>query len=157
MKITLPGQNVPISMEDRQVNPTWYEKLRFLEKLQPLSDIDNSAINAAIATKSNITRTFSSQSGTTYTFVLGDAGNVVYFTAASAVTAIVPANATAAFPVGTQIDLIQAGAGKVTLSLAGGVSMVSVNNNRAISAQYAAATMLKAGSDFWHFFGSIGP
>jgi len=39
MKIILPGQNEPISIGGGPVNPTWYEKLKFLEKLQPLSDI----------------------------------------------------------------------------------------------------------------------
>lgn len=51
MKIRIPGQNVPIEMGGAPVSPVWYEALQYLEKLQPLSDIDNSTINAAIATK----------------------------------------------------------------------------------------------------------
>lgn len=38
-KITIPGQNEPISLGGGPVNPNWYQKLKFLEQLQPLSDI----------------------------------------------------------------------------------------------------------------------
>lgn len=37
-KITIPGQNVPIQVGN-SVNPDWYEKLKFLETLSPLTDI----------------------------------------------------------------------------------------------------------------------
>ena len=35
-KVTIPGQNVPIQIGGA-INPDWYEKLKFLETLQPLS------------------------------------------------------------------------------------------------------------------------
>jgi len=54
-KVTIPGQNVPIQISGA-VNPDWYEKLKFLETLQPLSDVDFAAIDAAIASKSDIIR-----------------------------------------------------------------------------------------------------
>lgn len=39
VKIILPGQNQPIFPGAMPMDPTWYEKLKFLETLQPLSDI----------------------------------------------------------------------------------------------------------------------
>jgi hypothetical protein len=51
------------------------------------------------------------QSGTSYTFALADAGSQVLFSNGSAVTATVPPNSSVAFPIGTTIDIEQAGAG----------------------------------------------
>ena len=39
MKITIPAQSEPLSIGGGPVNPNWYQKLKFLEQLQPLSDI----------------------------------------------------------------------------------------------------------------------
>ena len=161
-KITIPGQTVPISMDGGPVNPVWYEKLKYLEKLQPLSDIDNSSLQSqitananAIATKSNITRSINTQAGTTYTFQLTDAGNAVDFTSGSAVSATVPANATIAFPAGTQIDVMQAGAGKVSIIAAGGVTIQSLGGNKSIGAQYVGVTLLKIATDVWRLMGTL--
>jgi hypothetical protein len=155
-KIIIPGQNVPITDGGDPINPTWYEKLKFLEKLQPLSDIVFPP-PVDISGKSNITRTINTQSGTSYTFQLTDAGNAVDFTSGSAVSATVPANATIAFPVGTQIDVMQAGAGKVTLVAAGSVTIQSISGNKAIAAQYVGVTLLKVGTDVWRLMGSLIP
>ena len=71
-KVTIPGQNVPIQIGGA-INPDWYGP-NFLETLQPLSDVDFAAIDAAMRFKSDITRTINPQTGTSYTFVLSDAG-----------------------------------------------------------------------------------
>src|ERR1017187_5294122 len=63
------------------------------------------------------------QSGTAYTFVIADANNFVQFTNGSAVTATIPPNSTAAFPVGTVIAAEQAGAGQVTATAGAGVTV----------------------------------
>lgn len=38
-KVSIPGQNVPISLGGGPVNPDWYLVLKYLETLSPLSDI----------------------------------------------------------------------------------------------------------------------
>lgn len=38
--VHIPGQNVPISIGGTPVDPVWYDFLRFVETLQPLSDIE---------------------------------------------------------------------------------------------------------------------
>ncbi len=60
--------------------------------------------------------TINSQSGTTYTFALTDAWSMVTFNNAAAQTVTVPPNSSVAFPIGTQIDCSQLGAGKVTFA-----------------------------------------
>lgn len=105
-------------------------------------------------------RTINAQSGTTYTFVLADgsaAGGNPLVTAsnASAQTYTVPTNASVAFPVGTQIDLMQQGAGKVTVAAAGGATINSKSANLSISAQYVAVSLVKTATDTWTLLGDL--
>lgn len=153
-KVTIPGQNVPIQIGGA-INPDWYLVLKFLETLQPLSDVDFAAIDAAIALKSNITRSITQIGGTTHTFAAAEAGGVTQFYSSSAVTATVPPNSSVAFPFGTQIDLIQTGTGKVTLAQGSGVTIVSVASYKSLGAQYAAATLLKVNTDSWLLAGNL--
>ncbi len=67
--------------------------------------------------------TITSQSGTAYTFVADDAQTVVESTSGSATTFTIPPNSSVAFPIGTQIVCIQAGAGALTVAAGGGVTL----------------------------------
>lgn len=153
-KVTIPGQNVPIQIGNA-INPDWYLVLKFLETLQPLSDVDFAAIDAAIALKSNITRTINPQTGTSYTFVLSDAGIICEFSNSSPVTVTVPPNSSVAFPVGTQIEVTQTGAGKTTLAQGSGVLITSLASYKSIAGQYASATLYKRATDTWQLSGSL--
>lgn len=100
------------------------------------------------------------QTGTTYTFVLADNGKLVTASNASAQTYSIPTNATAAFAVGTQINLIQIGAGQVTVAAAT-PGTTTVLSNAATAAQpkcrnqYAALTAIKVATDVWYVIGDI--
>lgn len=72
-----------------------------------------------------VSSSINAQTGTTYTFVAGDAANTVTLNNAAAITATVPPNSVVAFPIGTQIDVVQLGAGKVTLAQGAGVTINS--------------------------------
>jgi hypothetical protein len=104
---------------------------------------------------------FNAQTGTTYTFVLTDADNkLVTASNASAQTYSIPTNATTAFPVGTQINLIQIGAGQVTVSAAtpGTTAVVSTGATAAspkCRVQYSAVTCIKRDTDSWYVVGDI--
>lgn len=154
-KVSIPGQDVPVSIGGGPVDPNWYLVFKFLETLNPLSDVDFAAIDAAIALKSDITRSVNQIAGTTYTFVASDAGNVCQFYSGSAVTATVPPNSSVPFPFGTQIDIVQTGAGKVTLAQGSGVTISSIASYKSLSAQYAAATLLKLDTNAWLLSGSL--
>ena len=99
---------------------------------------------------------FNAQTGTTYTFVLADADNkLVTASNAAAQTYSIPTNATTAFPVGTQINLIQIGAGQVTVQAAtsGTTTVVSTGATAAAPkcrAQYSAVTLVKRDTDSWY-------
>jgi hypothetical protein len=91
-----------------------------------------------------------------YTLVLDDAGKIVTMSNAAANTLTVPANASVAFPVGTNVTVVQIGAGATTLAGAGGVTVSSFNSDLVLSGQYAAATLVKTGTDAWIAFGNLG-
>jgi hypothetical protein len=100
------------------------------------------------------------QTGTTYTFALTDNGKLVTASNASAQTYSIPTNATTAFPTGTQINIIQIGAGQVTIQAASsGTTTVSSTGATAtapkLRAQYSSATLIKASTDLWYVVGDI--
>ena len=104
---------------------------------------------------------FNAQTGTTYTFVLADADNkLVTASNASAQTYSIPTNASVAFPIGTQLNIIQIGAGQVTISAATPATTTIVSTGATAAspkcrAQYSAITLVKRDTDSWYAIGDI--
>jgi hypothetical protein len=98
--------------------------------------------------------TLNAQTGTTYTLVLTDAHKFVTLSNASAITLTVPTNASVAFEIGDQVNIMQLGAGQVTVSGAG-VTLRSAGSLVKTSAQYAVATLLKIDTDTWVLVGNL--
>jgi uncharacterized protein YceK len=94
------------------------------------------------------------QSSTSYTLVLTDAGKLITLSNASAITLTIPTNASVAFPLNTRIDLIQIGAGQVTVSGAG-VTIRSSGSKLKLTGQYSGATLWKNATDEWYLIGDI--
>jgi hypothetical protein len=95
-----------------------------------------------------------------YTAVLGNNGQVVTMNNAAANTFSIPTNASVAFPIGTQINVLQIGAGQTTIqAVTSGTTTIhstgAVSTAPLLRAQYSAATCLKAGTDLWYVFGDI--
>lgn len=101
---------------------------------------------------SGITRIVNGLGVTSYTLVLGDAGNLIITGQSSPVTITIPPNSSVAFPVNTQIDVAQRGAGKVTFAPGAGVTIN--NTNKSIAAQYAGVTLIKEATDTWTIYGT---
>ena len=95
------------------------------------------------------------QTGTTYTFVLADAGNLVPSSNGSAQTITVPPNSSVAFPTGTQIIVQNIGSANATLAEGSGVTINSKDSNKEIDGQYAAATLIKTATDAWSLIGAL--
>jgi hypothetical protein len=89
------------------------------------------------------------------TFALTDANTWQKCTKGTAMTLTVPANATIAFPIGTEIDVYQQGAGQVTIAAAGGVTINSAFGNLKIAAQYTGASLKKTDTDVWELVGNL--
>ena len=99
--------------------------------------------------------TLNAQTVTTYNLVLTDAHKTVTLTNGSAIDARIPLNSGTAFPIGTRIELIQGGAGQVTVAPTSGVTLNSSGGKTKLAAQYAVATILKVATDTWYLFGDI--
>ena len=97
----------------------------------------------------------SANTNTTYTFVAGDAGKLVTSNNGSAQTLTVPPNSSVAFDVGTTITVIGIGAGKVTLAQGSGVTINSVDSEKAINGQHASVTLIKTATDTWQLIGAL--
>ena len=105
-----------------------------------------------------IAQTINAQTGTTYTLVLADQGKYVTASNASAQTYTIPLNSSVAYPTGTSIDLIQIGAGQVTVVGTSGVTVYSTGGTAAspkARVQYSAMTLKKVATDTWHVIGDI--
>jgi hypothetical protein len=109
----------------------------------------------AAAHYSPITRVTNDDTSTALTGALTDAGNVVFMNNAAANVFTIPANATVAFAVDTQIDIVMEGAGVTTITADTGVTLNGVSaGSGAISAQYSAVTIIKRATDTWIMFGN---
>lgn len=104
---------------------------------------------------------FNPQTGTTYTFVSSDQSKMITASNSSAQTYSIPTNASVAFPIGTQIHIIQIGSGQVTISAVtpatttvSSASSIDANNPKT-RVQYSSATCIKAGTDLWYVIGDI--
>ena len=95
------------------------------------------------------------QTGTAYTAVLGNAGGYIQFTNAAAVAFTIPANASVAFAIGTVITVEQNGAGVVTLTPDAGVTLRSRGSLLATGGQYAVAQVKKVATDTWTVIGDV--
>ena len=95
------------------------------------------------------------QTGTSYTAVLGDDGDLVTLDNAAAITFTVPPNSSVAFGIGTQINVMQLGAGVVTITAGVGVTLRSQGTKLKTNGQYAVATCVKSATDTWVVIGNL--
>ena len=103
--------------------------------------------------------TLNAQTGTTYTLVLTDNRNkLITASNAAAQTYTIPLNSSVAFPIGSIINIIQIGAGQVTIQGASGVTVAStgaVATAPKLRVQYSAASLIKVGTDSWYVVGDL--
>jgi hypothetical protein len=137
-----------------------YATLAAASTLTGAETLTNKTLTSPAVNDPKLNLTINAQTGTTYTFVLTDNGKFITASNASAQTYSIPTNASVAFPVGTQINLIQIGAGQVTVS-ATTPGTTTVLSNAATPAgpkcrnQYASLTCVKVATDTWYVIGDI--
>lgn len=95
------------------------------------------------------------QTGTTYTTVLTDDGKLVTCDNAAAIALTIPPNSSVAYGIGTQINIMQLGAGQVTITAGAGVTLRSAGSKLKTNAQYAVATCCKIATDTWVVVGNL--
>jgi len=90
-----------------------------------------------------------------YTLALADASTAVEMTKATATTLTVPPNADVAFPVGTVIEVFQAGAGQVTIAAGAGVTLRAAGAKLKLTGQYSGASLRKRATNEWVVAGDL--
>lgn len=122
--------------------------------------LTNKTLTSPTVNDGKLNLTLNAQTGTTYTFVLTDNGKLVTASNGSAQTYSIPTNASVAFPVGSQINIVSLGAGIVTIQAATPAT-TTIQSNAAtataprLRAQYSAATCIKTATDTWVVIGDI--
>ena len=89
-----------------------------------------------------------------YTLVLADRGKLVEMSNASANNLTVPLNSSVAYPTGTQINILQTGAGQTTVVATGGVT-INATPGLKLRAQWSSATLIKRATDTWVLVGDL--
>jgi hypothetical protein len=128
--------------------------------LSTAQTLTNKTLTSPTINDPKLNLTLNAQTGTTYTFVLADNGKLVTASNASAQTYSIPTNASVAFPVGAQINIIQIGAGQVTINAvtSGTTTVASTGATAAapkLRVQYSSATLIKVNTDLWYVVGDI--
>ena len=111
--------------------------------------IDGTQVKAGVPSLTTI-----NQQAGAYTTVLADRDKLVEVSNASAVTVTIPLNSSVAYPVGTSIDILQTGAGQVTIAGAAGVT-VNATPGLKLRTQWSSATLFKRATDTWVVFGDL--
>lgn len=105
------------------------------------------------ATFQNLPSVVTSTASTAYSWVAADGNGNKKFTAGTAVTATIPANASVAYPIGTTLTAVQMGAGQITWAIT--TDTLRSPNGTKSSAQYTASTALKVDTTEWVLLGDV--
>jgi hypothetical protein len=121
--------------------------------------LTNKTLTSPTLNDPKINLTFDAETAT-YTAVLANNGQVVTMDNAGAHDFLIPTNANVAFPVGTQINVIQKGAGQTTIkAVTSGTTTINSTGASAtapkLRARYSAATCIKEATDTWYVVGDI--
>ena len=94
------------------------------------------------------------QETSSYTLILSDKDKIVEVSSGSSNTITIPTNANVAFPIGSQVIVLQTGTGQTTLA---GDSGVTVNATPGLNlrSQWSAATLIKRSTDTWVAIGDL--
>jgi hypothetical protein len=95
------------------------------------------------------------QTGTTYTTVLADDGKLITLDNAASIALTIPPNSSVAYGIGTQINVMQLGAGTVTITAGAGVTLNSAGSKLKTNGQYAVATCCKIATNVWVVLGNL--
>jgi len=120
--------------------------------------LTNKTLTSPILTLSTSTPTFTTNaytlvSGDQYKFLLASNG-------ATAGTINIPTNSSVAFPIGTQITIIQTGAGQLTITATTPATTTILSTGATAASpklrvQYSSATLIKTATDAWYVVGDI--
>jgi hypothetical protein len=92
-----------------------------------------------------------------YNLAYADEGKIVEMSSSTVqvLTVTVPTNTSVPYPIGTEITIIQAGTGSTDIVGDSGVTVGSYLGRNTLNDQYAAASVVKNGTNSWYLFGNL--
>jgi len=134
----------------------YYNGSAWIANVTPTSTttLTNKTLTAPVITYSIYAQTAS------YTAAASDAAAIVTMSVGSSNAFSIPTNASVPFAIGSQITVIQIGAGQTTISAVtpGTTTVASVGGTSAspkLRTQYSSATAIKVAADSWYIVGDI--
>ena len=106
-----------------------------------------------LSTKSDKLVTFDPET-TSYTLIIGNADQIVEMNVGSVNNLTVPLNSSVAFPIGTQITILQTGTGQTTIVATVGVTINSTPGLK-LRTQWSSATLIKRAENTWVAIGDL--
>jgi hypothetical protein len=89
-----------------------------------------------------------------YTLLITDKDKLVEMSNASANNLTIPLNSSVAFPIGSQINILQTGIGQTTVVATGGVTLNGTPGLK-LRAQWSSATLIKRAENTWVLIGDL--
>ena len=89
-----------------------------------------------------------------HTLVLSDKDKLIEMNSSSANTLTVPLNSAQAFPVGSQVNILQVGTGQTTVAATSGVT-INATPGLKLRAQWSSATLIKRAENVWVLVGDL--
>lgn len=111
--------------------------------------------NASITGNAVWHTTFTESTTTNYLILSSDDGKVVLTNSSSANILYIPHNANTSLPVGTQVTIVQKGAGQTTIAGLDPAVTLRSNTTLKLRSQYSVVTVLKIATDEWLVFGDL--
>jgi hypothetical protein len=136
--------NAPVLLSTRQLGALeWDNQQLYITASSQFAALNRNAIATA-------TVLINTQTGTSYTPALADAGKLITANNAAAISLTIPTDATVDFPVGTQLLVMQLGAGQVTVSpVTSPTTTVNGKNGLKTSGQFAFISLIKVAANSW--------
>lgn len=122
-----------------------------------------SSINGSVSVSGNLSVSgniighteFNSQSSSSYTLSLSDDSKIIQMSNSSANTVTVPLNSSVAFPVGTQIMVVQYGVGQTSIAASDPSITINSTPGLKLRAQWSSATLIKTATNTWLLLGDL--
>jgi hypothetical protein len=90
-----------------------------------------------------------------HTLVLSDKDKLVEMNSSSANTLTVPLNSSEAFPIGSQINILQTGTGQTTIAPVSGGVTINATPGLKLRARWSSATLIKRAENVWVLAGDV--
>jgi hypothetical protein len=92
----------------------------------------------------------------THILEISDQGKLIGMNNSSAISLVIPTDISVNFPVGSNITILQSGAGTITISPSPGVTLNSTPGTK-LRTQWSSATLIKLNADLWLAVGDLMP